>query len=81
MQAAKGALREAEGSFRALTAQDQAAAKPWVIKTVPYPKGGFAELAKSSPIANPEKQLRLINGFYSGGEPPVGQLVKVVDAP
>jgi predicted Zn-dependent protease len=81
MQGAKGALREAEGSFRAMTAQDQAAAKPWVIKTVPYPKGGFAELAKSSPIANPEKQLRLINGFYSGGEPPLGQLVKVVDAP
>lgn len=81
MQGAKGALREAEGSFRAMTAQDQATAKPWVLKTVPYPKGGFAELAKTSPIANPEKQLSLINGFYSGGEPPVGQLVKVVDAP
>ena len=38
----------------------------------------FAELARSSPIANPEKQLRLINGYYGGGEPKAGQLVKVV---
>jgi predicted Zn-dependent protease len=79
-QRARSSLREAEGSFRALTAQDRAAAKPWAIKTVAYPRGGFAELAKQSPIANPEKQLRLINGFYSGGEPALGQLVKVVDA-
>ncbi len=79
-QRARSSLREAEGSFRALTAQDRAAAKPWAIKTVAYPRGGFAELAKQSPIANPEKQLRLINGFYSGGEPALGQQVKVVDA-
>jgi predicted Zn-dependent protease len=46
---------------------------------VPYPRGGFAELAKSSPIARPEQQLRLINGFYAGGEPAPGQLVKVID--
>ncbi|MDT7523404.1 M48 family metalloprotease [Rhodoferax sp. TBRC 17198] len=75
---ARAGLREAEGSFRALTAQDRAAARPWVIKTAPYPKGGFAELAKNSPIARPEQQLRLINGYYGGGEPTVGQLVKVV---
>jgi predicted Zn-dependent protease len=75
---ARAGLREAEGSFRALTAQDRAAARPWVIKTAPYPKGGFAELAKNSPIARPEQQLRLINGYYGGGEPAVGQLVKVV---
>jgi predicted Zn-dependent protease len=79
LQRARAALREAEGNFRGLTAQDLAAAKPWVLKTVPYPKGGFPELAKSSPIDNPEKQLRLINGFYNGGEPALGQLVKVVD--
>jgi predicted Zn-dependent protease len=80
LQRARPQLREAEGSFRALTAQDRSAAKPWVLKTVAYPKGGFAELARTSPIANPEKQLRLINGYYTGGEPAVGQLVKVVDA-
>lgn len=80
LQRARPSLREAEGSFRAMTAQDRSAAKPWVIKIVPYPKGGFAELAKNSPIANPEKQLRLINGYYAGGEPKPGQLVKMVEA-
>ncbi len=80
MQRARASLREAEGSFRALTAQDRSAARPWGIKIVPYPKGGFAELARNSPIANPEKQLRLINGYYAGGEPKPGQLVKMVEA-
>lgn len=79
LQRARAALREAEGSFRAMTAQDRNAARPWVLKTVPYPRGGFAELARTSPIENPEKQLRLINGYYSGGEPNAGQLVKVVE--
>ena len=80
MQSARAGLREAEGSFRALTAQDRSAAKPWVVRTVAYPRGGFAELAKTSPIARPEQQLRLINGYYGGGEPKVGELVKVIDA-
>lgn len=78
LQRARSALREAEGSFRAMSAQDISAARPWVIKTVVYPKGGFAELAKTSPLDAPEQQLRLINGFYSGGEPKAGQLVKVI---
>ncbi len=78
LQRARAQLREAEGSFRALTEQDRNAARPWAIRTVPYPKGGFAELAKSSPIERPEQQLRLINGYYGGGEPKVGQLVKVI---
>jgi predicted Zn-dependent protease len=81
LQAARAGLREAEGTFRALTAGDRAAAKPWVLRTVPYPKGGFAELAKGSPLASPEQQLRLINGVYGGGEPKAGQLVKVVATP
>ena len=81
LQRARSQLREAEGSFRAMTPQDRSAAKPWVIKTVAYPRGGFAELARTSPIANPEKQLRLINGYYTGGEPKPGQLVKIVDTP
>ena len=80
LQANRALLREAEGSFRALNAQDRAAAKPWVVKLVAYPKGGFAELAKRSPLSNAESQLRLVNGFYGGGEPKVGQLVKVVEA-
>lgn len=81
LQAARANLREAEGTFRALTVADRAAAKPWVLRTVPYPKGGFAELAKGSPLSQPEQQLRLINGVYGGGEPKPGQLVKVVATP
>ncbi|APW44263.1 M48 family metalloprotease [Rhodoferax saidenbachensis] len=80
LQRASAGLREAEGSFRALTAQDRNAAKPWVLKTVAYPRGGFAELAKTSPLEDALQQLRLINGFYGGGEPKQGQLVKVVDS-
>jgi predicted Zn-dependent protease len=80
LQRARSALREAENSFRPLSAQDKAAARPWVLKLVAFPKGGFAELAKTSPIESPEQQLRLINGYYSGGEPKLGQMVKVVVA-
>lgn len=79
LQRARPALREMEASFRALTAQDRTAARPWIVKLVSYPKGGFAELAKTSPIDNPEKQLRLINGYYAGGEPKPGQVVKVIE--
>jgi predicted Zn-dependent protease len=72
-------LKEAEASFRALTAADRKAARPWVVRTVAYPRGGFAELAKQSPLSTyAEQQLRLLNGFYAGGEPKPGQLVKVV---
>ena len=79
LQANRAPLREAETSFRAMTAQDKAAAKPWAIKLMPYPKGGFSELAKRSALPHAEQQLRLINGFYSGGEPKPAQLLKVVD--
>lgn len=80
LQAGRALLREAESSFRAMSAQDRQAARPWVIRTLAYPKGGFAELARTSPIARPEQQLRLINGYYGGGEPKAGQLVKVIEA-
>jgi predicted Zn-dependent protease len=73
------ALRDAETGFRALSAQDRAAAKPWRIQLQPYPKGGFVELAKRSTLPRAEQQLRLINGFYTGGEPKAGQMVKVVE--
>jgi predicted Zn-dependent protease len=81
LQAARADLRVAEATFRAMGAADRAAAKPWTLRTVPFPPGGFAELAKGSPLAKAEQQLRLINGVYSGGEPRLGQLVKVVAAP
>ena len=80
LQRASTGLREAEASFRALTPQDRAAARPWVLKTVAYPRGGFAELARTSPLSSALPQLRLINGYYGSGEPQPGQAVKLVDA-
>lgn len=74
-------LQEAEGSFRALTAADRAAARPWALKSVAFPRGGFAELAKSTSLLNQqEARLKLINGAYGEGgiEPKPGQLVKTV---
>jgi predicted Zn-dependent protease len=79
MQQARAGLAQAQNSFRALTTQDQAAAKAWVLKTSAYPTGGFAQLAKQSPLPQAEAQLRLINGYYGGGEPRIGQAVKVVE--
>ena len=80
LQRAHPQMQEAEKSFRPLTAADRAAAKPWTIKTVPYQRGGFAQLARQSPLPSfPEQQLKLINGVYAGGEPAAGQWVKVVD--
>jgi predicted Zn-dependent protease len=71
---------EAESSFRALSAADRKAARPWQVDLVPYPAGGFVELAKQSPLTSmAEQQLRLMNGAYGGAaEPKVGQPVKVV---
>jgi predicted Zn-dependent protease len=78
LQRAKAQMQEVEATFRPMSAADRAAARPWILKAVPYPRGGFAELARSSPLTSAEQQLRLINGVYAGGEPKPGQLVKVV---
>lgn len=82
-QAQQQALREAteaEGSFRALNATDRQAARPWVLTTVPFPKGGFAEMARTSPLSpQPEAQLRLINSVYGATRTPaVDERVKTV---
>lgn len=80
LQRARGKIQEAESSFRALTGAAAAAARPWLLRTLAYPRGGFAQLARQSPLSgNAERQLRLINGVYPSGEPPPGQLVKVVE--
>ena len=79
LQQARPALAQAQGSFRAMTGQDRAAARPWTLRTTPFPNGGFAQLARNSPLPQAEAQLRLINGFYAGGEPRLGQVVKVVE--
>jgi predicted Zn-dependent protease len=75
----RAGIQETENSFRALNANDKQLAKPWNIKLMPYPRGGFAELARQSPLgAYAEQQLRLLNGFYGGGEPKTGELIKVI---
>ena len=80
LERARPALREAELSFRPMDAADRSAARPWQLKLVPYPAGGFAQLARSSPLTDlPEQQLRLLNGAYgTQAEPQAGQRVKVV---
>jgi predicted Zn-dependent protease len=79
LQRARGALKETENSFRAMTAQDSAAAKPWTLRSVAVPRGGLAELARSIPLASlPEQQLKLLNGVYSQGAVQPGALVKVI---
>lgn len=78
---ARPLLRETEASFRPLTPADRAAARPWTLATVPFPKGGFAQLGRESPLeTRAEEHLRLINGVYGEGELQTGQLVKVVTA-
>ena len=80
LQRARPTLREAVASFRALTAADRSAARPWAVKTVPYRGAGFAPFARQSPLADlPEQQLRLLNGVYAGGEPKAGDLIKIVE--
>jgi predicted Zn-dependent protease len=69
-------LMAAEKSFRAMGPADQQAARPWTLRTVPFPRGGFAELARQSPVS--EKRLQLINGTWGRSDPPVGQIVKTV---
>jgi predicted Zn-dependent protease len=65
LQRSQPALREAELSFRPLTAADRNAARPWRVKVVPMPAGGFAQLARTSPLTElAEQQLRLLNGAY-----------------
>lgn len=78
LQNNRAGLQEAERSFRAMSAADKAAAKPWTLRTSSLPRGGFAELARSSPLANPEQQLKLINGVYAGGDIKPGVPVKTV---
>jgi predicted Zn-dependent protease len=81
LQRAYRQLEEAESSFRPMSAADRSAARPWTLRTVQMPRGGFGELARRTPLAtHAEQQLRLLNGVYGAGtEPPAGQLVKTVE--
>jgi predicted Zn-dependent protease len=80
LQRALPGLAQAEASFRPLTEADRAKARPWTLKTVAMPSGGFRTLAARSPLPDAENQLRLLNGAYgSGAEPPAGARVKTVE--
>jgi predicted Zn-dependent protease len=73
-------MAQAVQSFRAFNANDRSVAQPWKLRTMQYPRGGFAQLARTVPLGtSAEGQLRLINGVYAGGEPAAGQVVKVVE--
>jgi hypothetical protein len=51
-----------------------------VLRSVAMPAGGFAELARRSPLGpQAERQLRLINGVYAGGSIASGRAVKIVE--
>jgi len=79
LQQAYRQLQEAESTFRPLTAADRASVAPWKVQTVAYPRGGFAELAKQSPLpGNALQRLKLLNGVYVEGEPKPGQPVKTI---
>ncbi|MEY2891052.1 MAG: hypothetical protein RJA98_960 [Pseudomonadota bacterium] len=82
LQRNRPALQDAEASFRAMTPADRAAAKPWLIRSVAYPRGGYAQLATQSPMqgARTEALLRLLNGAVNGQDPAPGQRVKVIVA-
>jgi predicted Zn-dependent protease len=81
LQRSAAAMNETERSFRPLSAADRSAARPWAVRVVPYPRGGFAELARRSPLPErAEAHLRLLNGVYGGGnEPRPGEPVKVIE--
>jgi predicted Zn-dependent protease len=75
----QGAIQAAEESFRPLSAADRQAARPWVIRSTSYPKGGMSQLAQQTALSEAaEAHLRLLNGRYGGGEPKVGDMVKTV---
>ena len=81
LRRAEADMAQAESSFRALSAAERVAAKPWQLRSVPMPRGGFAELARNWPQApdKAESKLRLLNAMYgSGAEPTQGQMVKTV---
>ena len=78
LQRNRAQMLETENTFRSLTTADRAAARPWQVRSTTMPRGGFAELARTSPLADPQQQLRLINGVYPSGDVKPGAPVRIV---
>ena len=76
----RNTLRAAINSFRAITAAEKKAARPYVLKLVTAQPGmTMASLARQSPLgAGAESQLRLMNALYPSGELTPGQRLKIV---
>ncbi len=71
LQRALAAMQAGEQSFRAATAADRRSARVWRLSVVPLPEGGFAELARGTPLGSEgEATLRLINGANDPGTAP-----------
>lgn len=68
-------------SFRALTDEDRALARPLRLRIITAQPGlTFAELARRSPLGHlAEGHLRVINGLYPKGEPAAGQPLKIIE--
>jgi predicted Zn-dependent protease len=70
-------------SFRQMTADDAARARPYTVRTVSMPGTGFRTLAldalRSAPdLPNAEGQVRLLNQAYPQGNAAPGQIVKTI---
>jgi predicted Zn-dependent protease len=74
------AIVSSAASFSALTPEQQRLAGTEHLSIIKAPaNSSYAELARSSPLANyPEQQLRLLNGQYPDGEPAAGSWLKIV---
>jgi predicted Zn-dependent protease len=79
MQRARPDASQFVRTFRSLTPQDKAAAKPYVLRTVNRaPLSGLAQRSPVSRDGSGVDRLRLLNGVYPNGEPSAS-LVKTVE--
>ena len=74
-------MRQAIRSFRPLSSEERAKAKPLTVKVVRTDANSrFSNLSTNSPLGrNAEGYLRLINGLYPSGEPAPGTPLKLID--
>ena len=81
LQRDRETMLSAERTFRAMTNKDLVLARPWKIRLMPFPAGGFTALAKLSAATLPhaEAQLRLLNGAYPDGVIKAGTQVKFIE--